>query len=116
MSRRASVAHSEDDSRSLTPGERSPAGRLARAYAWTLLHLRWLVVPAWIAAAVSAVHFLPSLQQAQSGALGSLVPANAPALKAEERYPTALALAADVSFWDSDQLPPWRAASASAMV
>jgi len=79
------VARSGDDSRILTPGERSPAGRAARAYAWTLLHVRWLVVPAWIVAAVSAVHFLPSLQQAQSGALGSLVPTNAPALKAEER-------------------------------
>jgi putative drug exporter of the RND superfamily len=47
--------------------------------------MRWLVVPAWILAAIAATHFLPSLQQAQGGALGSLVPQNAPALKAEER-------------------------------
>jgi RND superfamily putative drug exporter len=85
MNGRASGSARDREDRILTPADRAPAGPLSRAYAWTLLLLRWLVVPAWIVAAVAAVHFLPSLEQAQSGALGSLVPTNAPALKAEER-------------------------------
>lgn len=62
-----------------------PAGRVSRAYAWVLSNVRFLVVPAWVAAAVAATVYLPSLAQAQGGALGSLVPQNAPAIKAELR-------------------------------
>lgn len=74
-----------DHERILAPSDRAPAGPVARAYAWVLTGLRWLVVPAWILAAVGATRFLPTLQQAQGNALGSLVPQEAPALKAEER-------------------------------
>ena len=57
-----------DSDQILTPSDRVPAGRLARAYAWALTALRWIVVPAWIVAAVAATHYLPTLNQAQGNA------------------------------------------------
>ena len=58
---------------------------LARVFATIVVRLRWLVVAAWLAAAVAATLWLPSLQQAESSSLGDLVPADAEAVKAAER-------------------------------
>jgi RND superfamily putative drug exporter len=57
------------------------SARLARA----LVAGRYLVVLAWVAITVAATLLLPSVEEAQSGALGDLVPANADALEAEIR-------------------------------
>jgi RND superfamily putative drug exporter len=55
--------------------------RFARA----LVRLRFVVVLAWVAAAVAATALLPTLDEAQTGALGDLVPNDAAALDAELR-------------------------------
>ena len=62
----------------------SPAG-FAELVAAIIVQLRFLVVPAWVAAAVLATLHLPTLGQAKAGALGSLVPADAPAVAAQRR-------------------------------
>src|SRR5262245_65626263 len=56
-----------------------------RGLAWTVVTLRHVVVVAWIAAAVAATIWLPSLQQSQGGALSDLVAKDSPALKTAER-------------------------------
>lgn len=48
-----------------------------------LCRLRWLVVAAWVAGAVVAGMFLPTIEQAGTGALGALIPKDADAVKAE---------------------------------
>ena len=55
--------------------------RFARA----VVKLRHLIPVAWIAAAVAATALLPTIQEAQTGALGDLVPKDAEAIEAEER-------------------------------
>src|SRR5689334_1231084 len=57
------------------------AGPLATAYAFFVVGARYLVVIGWLAAAVLATLFLPSLSAA--GGTGDLVPAHSAALKAE---------------------------------
>jgi len=51
----------------------------------TVVALRWPITLAWIAAAVFATAFLPSIEESQSGALGDLVPNDAEAIDAELR-------------------------------
>jgi RND superfamily putative drug exporter len=70
------------DREQLTP---APAGKISRAFAWTVVAFRFLLVPAWIAAAVLAVLWLPGLSQSQGGALTSLVASDSPAIRAENR-------------------------------
>jgi RND superfamily putative drug exporter len=56
---------------------------VARAFAWTVIRLRWPIVLAWAAAAVAVVFYLPSLED--SGAdtsLIGLVPQDAAAIEA----------------------------------
>lgn len=48
-----------------------------------LVRLRWPIVAFWIAAATVCVTLLPAIKDADSGALGALVPRNARAVKAE---------------------------------
>jgi RND superfamily putative drug exporter len=60
-------------------------GRAARWSAWIIMRLRYLLVPGWIAAAVLATVYLPAPGQAQSGLVGTLIPADAPALHTEAR-------------------------------
>jgi len=62
-----------------TNAARSAATRYARA----VVRLRYAIVLAWVAAAVFVTAALPTIEQAQVGALGDLVPRNAPAIKAE---------------------------------
>ena len=57
------------------------ADRFARA----VVFARVPIIVAWIAAAVAVTMLLPSIREAQVGALGDLVPAGAAAVDAEER-------------------------------
>jgi putative drug exporter of the RND superfamily len=89
-------------------------GRLARGYAWLVVGLRHIIVLAWIAGAVAATLYLPSLGGAASSPLADLVPKDAEATDVAERstklfgYP----LVADtmVVQRDPEGLPPgeWR--------
>ncbi|HEV2062157.1 MAG TPA: MMPL family transporter, partial [Solirubrobacteraceae bacterium] len=54
-------------------------------YARWLVRLRFLVVPLWIAGAIAAWIELPSLRQADLGALGELVPEETSAIRTEQR-------------------------------
>lgn len=63
------------------PRPRGFAGLLA----WLIVKLRWLVAAAWIAGAIVATVQLPSIGEAQVGALGDLVPNDAAAIEAEIR-------------------------------
>src|SRR5206468_4049385 len=58
-------------------------GILPRVFAWVVIRLRWLIVLAWIAAAIASVLSLPPLGDVESEAIGDLVPANTPAVTAE---------------------------------
>ncbi|MFL5796747.1 MAG: MMPL family transporter [Actinomycetota bacterium] len=58
-------------------------GPLARAFAFVVVHLRVLVVPGWIALAVLATIFLPSLNDTEATSLSSLVPKDSAAVAAE---------------------------------
>lgn len=62
----------------------SPAG-FTELVAALVVKLRFLIVPAWIAGAVAATLYLPTLGQARAGALGSLVPEDAPAVATQRR-------------------------------
>jgi RND superfamily putative drug exporter len=55
--------------------------RAGRAIVW----LRFLILPAWIAAAAMAVAHLPSAFEAEASELGSLLPRSSEALEVEER-------------------------------
>jgi len=56
-----------------------------RAFAWTVVTFRHVVVAGWIAAAVAAVLWLPQLQQSKGGALSDVVAKSSQALKTEAR-------------------------------
>jgi len=58
---------------------------LAGAAARAIVKLRWVVVVFWIAAAVVVTVKLPTVGEAQAGALGDLVPSDAAALQTELR-------------------------------
>ncbi len=68
------------------PGQAPPTtGPLSRGLARVIVALRWLIVPAWIAAAATATLSLPSFGQAQSNTISDLIPKDAAALKTEQR-------------------------------
>jgi putative drug exporter of the RND superfamily len=58
---------------------------LVRLFARAVVGLRWLIVPAWVAAAAASALFLPSLGSGEPLALGGLVPSDAPALAVGQR-------------------------------
>ncbi len=58
---------------------------MVRAASWISVRLGFLLVPAWIAAAVAAFHYLPGITEGASGPLGGLVPGGAAAIGAENR-------------------------------
>lgn len=60
-------------------------GRVARAYAWTIVALRVPVVLAWIAALIAALVLLPWLGGSSSAPLDDIVPPQSKALAAQER-------------------------------
>ncbi len=63
----------------------SHAGRASRRFAELVVRARVAVVVGWIAVAVGVSFGLPSIRDAQVGALGDLVPAGAKAITTEER-------------------------------
>jgi RND superfamily putative drug exporter len=66
----------------ITPMSARPTtGGLARAYAWTVVRLRWPLLLGWAAAAAYAAFVLPAPVQPPD-TLVSLVPASAPSLRA----------------------------------
>jgi RND superfamily putative drug exporter len=73
------VSVSQKDSRPSRGGLRW--NRSGRAIVW----LRFLIVPAWIAATVMAVSHLPSAFEAEAGELGSLLPHSSEALEVEKQ-------------------------------
>ena len=64
---------------------RPTTGLPARVFGRTVVLLRWLVVPAWVVAAVAAVQSLPGIGGLESAPLSGLVPDDSPALRAQER-------------------------------
>lgn len=58
---------------------------MARRFASAVVSARFFIVPLWIAAAVACLFLLPSIREAQTGALGDLVPVDAEAIDAEQR-------------------------------
>jgi uncharacterized membrane protein YdfJ with MMPL/SSD domain len=58
---------------------------MSLSVARALIAARHVVVALWIAATVAAVALLPTVEEAQTGALSDLVPADAEALDAEVR-------------------------------
>jgi RND superfamily putative drug exporter len=56
-----------------------------RAFAWTVVKLRHLVVAAWIAGAIAATIWLPQLEQSHGGALSDLVAKNSEAVHTAAR-------------------------------
>jgi putative drug exporter of the RND superfamily len=67
------------------PEFRPNTGLLARVFGRTVVLLRWLLVPAWVVAAVAAVQALPGIGGLESAPLSGLVPADSPALRAQAR-------------------------------
>ena len=67
------------------PELRPNTGLAARAFGFTVVLLRWLVVPAWVVAAVAAVNALPGIGDLEPAPLSGLVPDDSPALRAQER-------------------------------
>jgi putative drug exporter of the RND superfamily len=63
----------------------APTGRRARAFAWTVVRLRYLLLPAWIAAALAVTFGLAGLGSGEPLALGGLIPQDAPALEVSQR-------------------------------
>ena len=57
-------------------------GRIPRAYAWTVVRLRWPILVAWAAAAAYAAFVLPAPVQPPDS-LVSLIPPHSPAVRAE---------------------------------
>lgn len=70
---------------STLPDLRPNTGFVARAFARTVVLLRWLVVPAWIAAAALAFVSLPGIGGLESAPLSGLVPGDSPAKRAQTR-------------------------------
>ena len=61
------------------------AGRVARGYARTVVALRFLILPAWIVAAVAAVDYLPAFNTQSASGLGAIVPEHSVAIDTEKR-------------------------------
>lgn len=58
---------------------------MTRAVAWLTVRLGFLLVPAWIAAAFAAVHYLPGIGESADTPLGGLVPSKSDAVATQER-------------------------------
>jgi len=58
---------------------------LVRLFARAVVGLRWVIVPAWIAAAAASALYLPTLGSGEPLPLGGLVPSDAPALRVGQR-------------------------------
>jgi RND superfamily putative drug exporter len=56
-----------------------------RGAAALLVKLRWVVIIGWLVGAIAAAHYLPSVGESATGAFGSLIPTDAPAIQARIR-------------------------------
>jgi len=70
---------------STLPDLRPNTGFAARAFGRTVVLLRWLILPAWIAAAAIAFVALPGIGGLESAPLSGLVPGDSPAKQARVR-------------------------------
>jgi putative drug exporter of the RND superfamily len=70
---------------STLPDLRPNTGFAARSFGRTVVALRWLIVPAWVAAAAIAFVQLPGISGLESAPLSGLVPADSPAMQAQAR-------------------------------
>lgn len=61
------------------------SGGTTSRFARLIVRLRYVIPIVWIAGAVLATLLLPTIEQAQTGGLGDLVPKDAEAIKTEER-------------------------------
>ena len=67
------------------PAEEIHSGAVARGYARTLVFLRFLVLPAWVAAAVAVYHYGPTISQLPAASVDALIPQGLRAKRAEDR-------------------------------
>jgi RND superfamily putative drug exporter len=58
---------------------------MPRAFAWTIVRLRYVVMVGWIAAAIVVTAYLPGLGSGEPLELGGLIPDDSPALQAGAR-------------------------------
>jgi hypothetical protein len=80
--------------------DRPAVGWPWRAFAFAIVALRYPILLAWIAAAVAATALLPAL--AAAGNIGNLIPAGAPAVRAEyDAAPSSGCRSARRSTWSS---------------
>jgi putative drug exporter of the RND superfamily len=84
MKRKPGTQSPGSDAEQVSRGTEPPVSRFTpRAFAWLVVRLRWLILLAWVVAAVAATLYLPPLEQVEASAIGDLVPKDTPALKAE---------------------------------
>lgn len=75
---------STEEQRSEVPeGQDADPSGLARWAARQLVRLRWLVLAFWLAAALGACLYLPTIQETQTSGLGDLVPTESDTVEAE---------------------------------
>jgi len=67
------------------PDLRPNTGFLARVAGRTIVLLRWLIVPGWVAVAAVAYTSLPGIAGLESAPLSGLVPSDSPAMQAQLR-------------------------------
>ena len=88
---------------------------MAERFAAAIVRLRVVVVVGWLVVSLALAFALPTLEEAQVGALGDLVPAGAEAIETEERVAELFALPLSsrtvVVERDPDGLPPERIAA-----
>lgn len=58
---------------------------MAARFAAAVIAARFVLIPLWVAGALACLFLLPSIREAQTGALGDLVPVDAAAIDAEQR-------------------------------
>jgi RND superfamily putative drug exporter len=77
------MASVREDSSRLTQDPNADPSHLARWAARLIVRLRWLVLAFWMAAAVGAYVYLPTIQETQTSGLGDLVPTESETVEAE---------------------------------
>src|SRR5207247_9811947 len=60
-------------------------GRIARGFARSVVALRFLILPPWLAAAAAAVTYLPAFDTSSASGLGAIVPEHSVAVATEQR-------------------------------
>ena len=93
---------------------------MAHRFAAIVVRLRFVVIAGWIAAAVLCAVALPTVDEAQTGSLGDLVPTGAEAIEAEKRvaelFALPLASRTLIVERDGDGLAPGRVARTAGQI